>query len=399
MAFTFDERAFVSEPSVRVGESQSFDASARFGFDLGTTMNAEGKPFYFSAEVPEGNYRVTIEFGHDERASRTTVKSESRRLMLEEIEAEPGESVWRSIVVNVRDDQLMGPPPFAPGGRSVVLNDRETGKLVWDNKLTLEFNGKAPAVRSLKIASVEVPTVFLIGDSTVSDQRYEPAASWGQMLPRFFRDTVAVANHAESGETMKSFISALRLAKVLELIKAGDYLFIQFAHNDQKKQWPQTYVEAATTYKAYLKVLIEEARVRGVTPVLVTSVQRRRFDAEGRIIDSLEDYPEAMREVAREAGVHLIDLEVMSIELYETLGLERAPLAFSKGGKDATHHNNYGAYQIAKCVVQSVIDMDLPLSDAVVDDFGSYDPTKPDDVDTFDLSPSPLQSEQDPLGN
>jgi lysophospholipase L1-like esterase len=145
----------------------------------------------------------------------------------------------------------------------VVLNDRELGKLHWDDKLTLEFNGSAPRARTVTIEAVSVPTVYLVGDSTVTDQPYEPAASWGQMVSRFFKDEVAVANHAESGETMKSFITGLRLAKVLQDMKAGDYLFIQFTHNDQKKQWPQTYVEAGTTYKAYLKVLIAEARLRG----------------------------------------------------------------------------------------------------------------------------------------
>jgi lysophospholipase L1-like esterase len=345
----------------------------------------------YSIPADDGNYRVTIEFGHESKASSTTIKSESRRLMLEDVQTAPGEFVTRSIIVNVRDDKLIPPPPFAPGGTAVVLNDRETGKLVWDDKLTLEFTGKAPSVRSVRVEPVDVPTVYLVGDSTVSDQRYEPAASWGQMLPRFFKDSVAVANHAESGETMKSFISGLRLAKVLQLIKAGDYLFIQFAHNDQKKQWPQTYAEAGSTYKSYLKVFIDEARLRGVTPVLVTSVQRRRFDDNGKIVNSLEGYPQAMRELAENEDVALIDLEPMSIRLYETLGVDKAPLAFSKGGADATHHNNYGAYQIAKCVAQGIIDAGLPLRDHLVSDFKGYDPGRPDDVDTFYIPASPIE--------
>jgi lysophospholipase L1-like esterase len=362
-------------------------------------ISDKGDPFYFSASIAEGNYRVTIEFGHESKASSTTVKSESRRLMLKDVKTNPGEFLTRSIIVNVRNDKLIPPEPFAPGSKSVVLNDRETGKLVWDDKLTLEFNGKAPGIRSLRIERVDVPTVFLIGDSTVSDQRYEPSASWGQMLPRFFKDDVAVANHAESGETIKSFISGLRLAKVLEHMKEGDYLFIQFTHNDQKKQWPQTYVEAATTYKAYLKILIEEARLRGATPVLVTSVQRRKFDKNGKIISTLGGYPKAMREVAEEEQIALVDLEPMSVDLYEALGVERAPLAFNKGGKDATHHNNYGAYQIAQCVVQGIIDAQLPLADSIVYEFKGYDPKRPDNVDTFDLAPSPLSSDVAPLGN
>src|SRR5690606_27523238 len=124
--------------------------------------------------------------------------------------------------------------------------------LHWDEKLTLEFNGSSPQVRSITLEKVDVSTIYLVGDSTVTDQAYEPAASWGQMFPRFFEGDIAIANHAESGETLKSFITSFRFAKVLETIKAGDYLFVQFGHNDQKQQWPQTYVAADTTYQDYL---------------------------------------------------------------------------------------------------------------------------------------------------
>jgi lysophospholipase L1-like esterase len=376
------------EGAVHLHVSAFYTPRAGYGFDLGTRASSDADPFYFSVSLPDGNYRVTIEFGRQVRASSTTVRSESRRLMLEEVAVAKGATTSRSFIVNKRNDKLTPPEPFAPGGSAVVLNDRENGKLVWDDKLTLEFGGRSPAVRSILVEPVEVPTIYLVGDSTVSDQRFEPAASWGQMLPRFFNDEVAVANHAESGETIKSFISGLRLAKVLEQMTSGDYLFIQFTHNDQKEHWPQTYVEASTTYKAYLKVLIEEARLRGATPVLVTSMQRRRFDDEGRVINSLGDYPEAMREVAADEIIALIDLEAMSVELYEALGPEKAPLAFNKGGTDATHHNNYGAYQLAKCVAQGTLDAGLPLADYLVNDFAGFDPAHPDDVDTFYLAPS-----------
>jgi len=113
---------------------------------------------------------------------------------------------------------------------------------------------------------MEDAIVFLAGDSTVTDQPGDPGNSWGQMLPRFFGPGVAIANRAESGETLKSFITGLRLDKVLSQIERGDYLFIQFGHNDQKQQWPQTYVNAFTTYKTYLKAYIAEARLRGARP-------------------------------------------------------------------------------------------------------------------------------------
>jgi lysophospholipase L1-like esterase len=281
----------------------------------------------------------------------------------------------------------------------VVLNDREHGVLHWDDKLTLEFGDTRPCLCALEIAQVDVPTVFLAGDSTVTDQPREPGASWGQMLPRFFKPGVAVANHAESGETMKSFISGLRLAKILSEMKKGDYLFIQFGHNDEKQSWPQTYVEAQTTYRAYLKVFIAEARLRGATPVLVTSMQRRQFDANGKVRNSHGDYPEAVRAVAKEEKVALVDLEQMSRAFYEALGPEKAPLAFSAGVRDPTHHNNYGAYELAKCVVQAIRENQLPLAQFIVDDFQRFDPAHPDAPEQFAVPPSPGRSEIAPRGN
>ncbi len=209
------------------------------------------------------------------------------------------------------------------------------------------------------------------------------------MLPRFFRPDIAVANHAESGETLKSFISGLRLAKVLSQLRAGDWVFLQFAHNDEKKQWPQTYVEAHTTYSAYLRVFIAEIRLRGATPVLVTPMQRRVFDAHGQIRNTHGDYPQAVRDVATEQKVALIDLERMSVAFYEALGPDKAPLAFSNGGKDATHTDNYGAYELAQCVLQGIRDAGLSLASHLREDFAGFDPAHPDNPDTFTFPPSP----------
>jgi lysophospholipase L1-like esterase len=395
--FDFTPGASTSDPK-KVAATDTFTAERGFGFDLGTSPANAEMPFFFSATVPEGGYHITVTFGDQQTASDNTVKAESRQLMLDHVRTKPGEFVMRDFIVNVRNSRVPPPEKNAPGGSAVVLNDRETGLLRWDDKLTLEFNGTSPKISALTIERVEIPTVFLAGDSTVTDQGYEPGASWGQMLPRFLTG-VAVANHAESGETMKSFISELRLAKVLSQIKAGDYLFIQFGHNDEKKSWPQTYVEAHTTYKAYLKVFIAEARLRGVTPVLVTPMQRRNFDPAGKIRNTHGDYPLAVREVAAEEKVALIDLERMSIAFYEALGPEKSPLAFSAGGKDVTHHDNYGAYELAKCIVQGIRDAGLPLAKSISSDFSGFDPAHPDSPDSFTLSASPMRSKVAPRGN
>ena len=374
----------------------AFSSPRGYGYDFGTSPRAAGQPFFFSAAVPEGNFRVTVTFGDAASASDTTVKAESRRLMVEHVVTRPGEFVARTFIVNTRTTALPPPPANAPGGLSVVLNERETGSLTWDDKLTLEFDGAAPRVRTVELTRVSVPTVFIAGDSTVCDQRWEPGASWGQMLPRFFSPVVAIANHAESGETLKSFLSALRLAKILSLIKPGDYLFIQFGHNDEKQQWPQTYAEASTTYRAYLRTYIAEARLRGATPVLVTPMQRRTFDASGKIRNSHGEYPAVVREVAAAEHVSVIDLERMSTVFYEALGPEKSALAFGNGGKDPTHHDNYGAYELAKCVAQAIRGSHLPLAEWLSPDFTGFDPAHPDDPATFQMPASPPAGEVPP---
>lgn len=408
-SFSFD---FGSGPSVagktRVTAGADYTAERGYGFDLATASAVKAgngfatsdQPFFFSVKVPEGNYRVTVTLGDPAAESTTTIKAESRRLMLEQLPLKAGETVTRTFTVNVRDSHVPPPPLNAPGGNAVRLNDREAGVLHWDDKLTFEFNGTHPAVRSLEIARVEdALTVYLAGDSTVTDQPREPGASWGQMLPRFFKSNVAIANHAESGETMKSFITGLRLDKVLSQVKAGDWLFIQFGHNDSKASWPQTYAEASTTYQIYLKVFIAEAKRRGVTPVLFSPVQRRNFEANGKIKNSHGDYPAAVRQVAQETGAAFIDLTAQTATFYEALGSEKAPLAFSNGGRDATHHDNYGAYEIAKMVVESLRAQKIDLAKHLVENLPPFDPAHPDAPETFALPASPGRSTQAPRGN
>ncbi|PIC00691.1 rhamnogalacturonan acetylesterase [Caulobacter sp. X] len=352
----------------------------------------------FSVRVPEGDYRITLDLG-GAGPSDTTVKAEARRLMLEGVRVAAGKTETRTIIVNVRRPDLAPPPPNAPGGTRVLLNPREEGSYDWDDKLTLEFCGPTAAVRRLRIEPVAVPTVFLAGDSTVTDQRFEPAAGWGQMLPRFFKPEISVANHAESGETLKSFLIERRLDKILSRIKPGDWLLIQFGHNDQKAQWPQTYAEAATTYRDYLRAYAGEARRRGATPVFVTSMHRHRFDAAGKVVDTLGDYPAAMRETARELNVPLIDLHAMSAVFYEALGPKEAWKAFNDGGKDLTHHDNYGAYQLARCVVEGLRASVPALAAHLAADLAPFDPARPPSPDIFALPPSAAASQEQLRGN
>jgi lysophospholipase L1-like esterase len=348
------------------------------------------KPFYFSAAVPEGNYRVTVTFGDKDNATATAVKAELRRLMLNEIETKKGKFRTETFIVNIRT-------PNFPGG-TVKLKDRE--KLLeawaWDEKLTLEFNGKKPNVNAIEIEKIEtLPTVYLMGDSTVSDQPGEPYASWGQMLTAFFTNKLAIANHAESGESLRSSFGAKRLEKVLSLIKPGDYVLIQFAHNDEKEKGEG--VGALTTFKASLLQWVDAIRAKGGQPILITPMHRRTFDAAGRITNSHGEYPQATRLAAKEKGVPLIDLTEMSRDFYEALGKDGSGAAFKEG--DGTHHNNYGAYQLARMIATASRTQKLPLAKFLRKDFKQIDPKKPEAAEAIRIPVSPNYQNTKPLGS
>jgi lysophospholipase L1-like esterase len=375
-----DESGFGLEP----GSAARAEIRNRHAWRTGYLTS--DRPLLFSVAVPEGDYRVTVKLGDMQGVSDTTVRAESRRLMLEKVTTRRGEFATRSFIVNVRNARLAPPPPNAPGGAEVRIKDGERGSYTWDDKLTLEFSGAAPKIVQVRIEPVQVPRIFLLGDSTVADQKAEPFASWGQMLPRFFGPDIAIANYAESGETLKSFLTGLRLDKVLSEVRPGDWIFIQFGHNDEKAQWPQTFAAAESTYRSYLRTYIAEARRLGTHPILVTPPQRRTFDAQGHVTNSHGAYPDAVRAVGTEEGVPVIDLAAMSTTLYEALGPARAPLAFANEGREITHHDDYGAYELARCVVRAIQDLSLPLADRVAPGIGRFDPSHPDPPEAFGLS-------------
>jgi lysophospholipase L1-like esterase len=355
------------------------------------------KPFYFSIPVPGGNYRVTVTLGGGQ-ASVTTVRAEARRLMLEKIPTAAGKTSTRSFDVNVRVPEFTKPDGTA--GR-VHLKPREIGNLDWDPKLTLEFNGDHPAVRSINVQPITEPTIYLAGDSTMVDQDIEPWASWGQMLPRFFQPGIVIANHAESGESSSSFIGEQRFPKIMSLIKPGDYFIVQFAHNDQK-QGP----DFPEKYRAIMTDFVKQVHDKGATPIIVTAMNRDSFDAEGHIRDTLAPYPQISREVAAATHTTLIDLNAMSKTMFEAMGVEGANHAFMKfkAGSypgvdrdisDTTHFNNYGAYELARCIVQGIRDAKLPIAKFLDPAIPNFDPAKPGPFATFSLPYTPMQKQED----
>jgi lysophospholipase L1-like esterase len=387
---------------IPVSASSPYSAERAYGFDFGT---ARGDQFFFSVALPEGNYDISLELGDDEENSEITVRGESRRLFLEKIKIPRGARRLESFTVNVRGKRI-------DKDREVSLKDREIDKLNWDEKLTLELNGGGSAVQSIRIRpAAEALTVFLCGDSTVVDQDNEPWCGWGQMLPRFFGPGISFANYAESGEAANTFIAEGRLEKLLTQAKAGDYMFAQFGHNDQKQSGPGT--GPWENYTESLKTFIAEARLRGMVPVLVTPVRRRKFE-EGQVANTHGEYPEAMRRLAAEEKIPLIDLHMTTKTLYESLeknlGENGSAAAFvhypagtfpgqSEELKDDSHFNGYGAYETARLVVEGIRKNKLGEILAFLrPETEPFDPAKPDEPGGFSLPLSPFVEIEKPAG-
>ena len=203
-------------------------------------------------------------------------------------------------------------------------------------------------------------TVHIAGDSTAA-QKYADAApetGWGMALPFFLGHGVDIANHAVNGRSSKSFIDEGRLAVLLEGVREGDLVLIQFGHNDEKSADPTRYTEPWSTYQDYLRQYIEGARARGGLPVLATPVERRKFDASGTALPSHGEYPAAMRALAEEEDVALLDVQALSIALWQKLGVEETKTYFNWTAteQDNTHFNPPGAIAVARLVATGLLD-------------------------------------------
>jgi lysophospholipase L1-like esterase len=407
LAFAFGTEASALNATV-VTPEMKFMRERGFGFEPAATVTAGTRsvssdwPFFFSLRVPEeGNYRVDVTLGDERRESITTIKAELRRLMVEKILTPKGQFKTVSFIVNTRVPQITATGQIAAG----VVNlkaPRESIKEAWgwDDLITLEFSNTHPAISAITVTKVDLPTIFVLGDSTVCDQSAEPFNSWGQMLPRWFKPEVAIANHGESGETYRDSIGRRRLDKILSVMKPGDWLVVQFGTNDQKQIAAGT-GGPFTTYKTEIKKHIDAVRAHGGHTVIVSPVERRGFDADGKPHGSLAEYAEASKQAAKEFGAEFIDLNAMTLQLYAALGPEKSAMAFAAPGGhvDNTHHNSYGSYEISKCVVQSIREQKLPFAKYIVDDFAGFDPAHPDPVETFSVPASPQFTNERPLGD
>jgi len=360
------------KPTV-VTDTSVYSATSGWGFDMGSKQDPTGKPFYFSVGVPEGNYKVTVTFGGT-ADSNVTVKAENRRLMLEDIHTKAGESRTESFTVNVRRPQI------STGG-SVGLDPRENGSLSWDDKLTLAFSGDHVAISQILIDKTTVPTIFCLGDSTVVDQA-GGGGSWAQSLPRWFTADVAVANHAESGETLKGFRRPVerRWDKVVSQLKPGDYVFMQFGTNDSKNRGPNniyadedfsmTYAPADTEFKDLLIKYAGEAKEKGATAVMVSCMARR---TDSMTNGSLLAYAKAALAAGKEFGCPAIDLNSMNLNVNQALGATLVARAYN----DGTHPSAYGGYLLSRCIVEGIKADKLDIAKYLRPDAGTFDPTHP----------------------
>lgn len=371
--FTFTGNA----PTVTA--NMSYDAARGYGFVALPGGNAQA----FSLRVAPGDYRVSVTLG-GAKPSRTSVWAEDRRLMAGPVDLKNGETRTLSFTVNVRDTSLVGQETDPAAPRVRLRGDDAAGRN-WDDQLTLTLSGETPALDALTITPVTARRILLAGDSTVTDQAGGDYASWGQMLPRFLSPDLSVANHARSGETMKSFLTSLRWDKLLSEIRPDDVVLIQFGHNDEKKQWPRTYAAPDGAYPAYLAAFVADVRQRGGWPVLVTPVARRTFK-NGRIENSHAGYDDAVRATAARLDVPLIDLTRQTTQFYESLGPELAPLAFADHNREKTHHNAYGAYMIACFVAHDLSNMP-GLKITVAADLPVCAPERPGDPHVFVITP------------
>lgn len=402
--FDLSEGGKAKEDYIKILPSDRFSESRGYGYDFVTPKDLRpDTPRFFSVVVPDGNYRVTVTMGSDRYAAETTVRGESRRLFIENLPTRKGERITKSFIVNKRDSLISG-------NEKVIVKANERQKLNWDNRLTLEINGSRPAVSTIEITRDDsVPTVFLCGNSTVVDNDCEPYTSWGQMIPVFFDENVAIANYAESGLAADTFIGQKRLKKALSQMKPGDYVLVEFAHNDQKQKGPGK--GAYYSFAYYIKQFIDEARAKGATPVLVTPTRRRFFDKEGHITDTHLNYPQVVKEIALRENVDLIDLQQMTKVMCEALGEEGSRKLFvhyppntyknqPKELKDNTHFNTYGAYEVAKCVLEGMRYIGLPLVKHIRPEYSeAFSPVCPDDFESFKWVLSPFEVTDKPDGN
>lgn len=373
----------------QVKANTKYSDSQGFGFESGTVssvdrlwdddlttdfLTAKGD-MVFSVALPQGNYEVTFILGDGENESETTVWAENRKLMLDRITLAGGVFSRQTVSLRRMETRSMD------GSVTMSIKDREKDYRTWDKKLTFVISGKAPAVAGIEIKRNDnVTTLWLCGNSTVVDQIMAPWAGWGQMAPGFFKSSLAIANYAESGLTASGFYSMKRLAKILAEVKKGDFVTVQFAHNDQKNQ------NDVNNYEATLTKYANEIKAKGATPLFVTSTARQNETDPKTAVGGL---PERMRALGKKLGVTVLDLNQHSITLGKALGGNKEKM-YMYTASDKTHFCEYGAYELARANIEEIKAKVPELAKHLRDDHEAFDSSKPDPLDVLTRAKTPI---------
>jgi lysophospholipase L1-like esterase len=214
--------------------------------------------------------------------------------------------------------------------------------------------------------------IFMAGDSTMSikETKVYPETGWGMPFAYFWDSTIEVVNRAKNGRSTKTFISESLWKSIYDEIQPGDYVFIQFGHNDESKEKTDRYT-SPEEYKANLTKFVNETRSKKGIPVLLTPVSRRKF-VDGKAVETHAEYSPLVKEVAKDLNVPLIDLDAKSLELYQQMGEENSKLLFNQvqpgehpnypeGKTDNTHFDELGARKIAEIVLAEIKNLKLDL--------------------------------------
>ena len=310
-----------------------------------------------------GNYNVTVRLGDENSATENFVKFQGRRLASDRIVTKPGEFVDYRFTARV------------PGPYTTRAKDEASNRTL---DILVMTKGAAPSVQKPSVEPApEAPTIYLMGDSTVTDQKNEPYGSWGQILPAFVKPGWSCSNFARSGLALKTADGEGRLVRVLEHLKAGDWVVIQFGHNDQKIAGE----EPEAGYTDRQNSWIDQIAAKGGKVVLVTPVERRRFADDGtQQPQTLKGYADAVKAVAAKRGVPFIDLNAISYHMMGVLGAKGSAALQCQPGRnkplDNTHHNIYGAYVHARTIAAGLAKIPV-VGDAIRDGFREIDPDHP----------------------
>ena len=314
-------------------------------------MNYKNEPLHISTHVPNGTYEVTVSVTAHEDIT-FTILSQSRRFMVQDASLKKGET--KDYIFNV----------------SVCDYHKNNEEYTRVNGVMLDIlcDGDFSAVSA--VSPVDVPTIYIAGDSTVTDQPaeypYNPSSTycgWGQMLPQFLDTGIAVENHAQSGSTTADFMR-VNFTAFCDKIKADDFLIVEFGHNDQKIET----LDAFGGYTENLKYFINFAREKGAVPIISSPINRIIFQEDGTLLNLLGDYRNAVKNVCEEMNVPFLDLWSRTTEFFEAAGPVKAWDYFWGNGtdRDYTHTNDIGGNIVARFAADEMIKNAVsPISELV----------------------------------